>query len=107
MIGLEYTHDMMGPLMSFFLQTNGVFAIFSGNNPKVMRLMPAPVIDERRADQLIDALDRSMNAALKSSDVVMFFSKLPVFDKIISVQELQVVIILIAKTLKKLTPFKK
>ncbi len=105
MLGLEYTHDMMGPLMSYYLGMNGVLAVFSGNNPKVMRLMPPTVIDEDEAEKLLKAMDRSMSSVLRAANIVMFASKIPLVNKAISVQELQVVMILIAKTMRKIFPF--
>jgi putrescine aminotransferase len=107
MIGLEYTHDMMGPLMSMFLRLNGVVAIFSGNNPKVMRLMPPIVINREQADALVAALDRSMVSAKRAARIVEAMSKIPLVDKAIGVQELQVVLILIAKTARRLIPWGK
>lgn len=105
MIGLEYTHDMMGPLMSFFLGMNGVLAVFSGNNPKVMRIMPPIVLNESEADRLLDALDKAMDLSQRSAKLVMAASKIPLVDKAINVQELQVGIIFMARTLLKVFPF--
>lgn len=104
MIGLEYTHDIMGPLMSFFLGTNGVMAIFSANNPKVMRLMPPVVISQEEAERLISALDRSMASVKRASRVVEFASGLPLVGKALSIQELQITLIFMAKTFAKIIP---
>jgi putrescine aminotransferase len=105
MIGLEYTHDMMGPLMSYYLGLNGVFAVFSGNNTKVMRFMPPLVINEQEADQLLAAMDNAMTSVLRASKLVMGASKLPLIGKVISVQEMQVVLIAVAKAMRKVFPF--
>lgn len=107
MIGLEYTHDMMGPLMSMFLGFNGVMAVFSGNNPKVMRFMPPIVIDREQADVLIAAVDRSMAAAKRAAAAVEALSKIPLVDKAINVQELQIALIFIAKIFRRIVPGKK
>ncbi|MFA6448355.1 MAG: aminotransferase class III-fold pyridoxal phosphate-dependent enzyme [bacterium] len=105
MIGLEYTHDMMGPLMTYYLGQNGVFAIFSGNNTKVMRLMPPLVISEKEADMLVAAMDSAMTSVLRASKLVMKASKLPLVKNVLSVQELQVAIIAVAKIARKAFPF--
>jgi putrescine aminotransferase len=105
MMGLEYTHDMMGPMMSYYLGLNGVFAVFSGNNPKVMRFMPPLVISETEADKLLSAMDSAMTSVLRASKLVMGASKLPLVNKVINVQELQVVIIAVAKIMRKIFPF--
>ncbi len=105
MMGLEYEHDMMGPLMSFFLGMNGVMAIFSANNPRVMRFMPPVIITREEADRLIEAVDKSMATAGRNSKIIMALSKIPILQKAISVQELQIFLILITKTLRRVVPW--
>ncbi len=106
MIGLEYTHDFMGPLMSLFLGKNGVMAFFSSNNLKVMRLMPPIVITRQEAEQLIMALDRSMASAKRASQLVEFADDLPLVGRIIGIPEIQIFAIMVAKTLRKIIPKK-
>jgi acetylornithine/succinyldiaminopimelate/putrescine aminotransferase len=60
MAGIQYTEDSFGPRMSYHLARHGVLAIYSGNQPAVMRLMPTLVIEEDQVDLLVDALDRSI-----------------------------------------------
>jgi putrescine aminotransferase len=56
MAGVEYVEDSMGPRMSFLLARRGVLAIYSGNQPAVMRLMPSLVIEPDEVDFLLEAL---------------------------------------------------
>lgn len=56
MAGVEYAEDSMGPRMSYQLASRGVLAIYSGNEPSVMRLMPALVIEPDEVDFLLEAL---------------------------------------------------
>jgi hypothetical protein len=42
-------------------------AMYSGNEPTVMRLMPSLVISEQQVDKVLLALDRSMQA-IKDQD---------------------------------------
>lgn len=65
MMGLQYTEDHLGPRMSFELAKNGVIAVFSGNDPKVMRIMPSLVIQDAEVQFVIEALDKSMNTILE------------------------------------------
>lgn len=60
MAGLRYREDAMGPRMSFLLSRRGVLAIYSGNEPAVMRLMPPLVIEPQEVDFLLEALDGAM-----------------------------------------------
>jgi acetylornithine/succinyldiaminopimelate/putrescine aminotransferase len=56
MVGVEYVEDSLGPRMSYHLSQHGVLAIYSGNQPSVMRLMPSLVVEEQEIDYLLDAL---------------------------------------------------
>ncbi|MCL4422689.1 MAG: aspartate aminotransferase family protein [Actinobacteria bacterium] len=56
MVGIEYRDDSMGPRMSYHLGRHGVLAIYTGNAPSVMRLMPPLVIGEAEIDFLLEAL---------------------------------------------------
>lgn len=39
MLGIQYTHEYMGALMADSLAKHGIFAVYSGNQPQVMRFM--------------------------------------------------------------------
>jgi len=56
MAGIQYAEDAMGPRMSFLLARHGVLAIYSGNQPAVMRLMPSLVVEPDEVDFLLEAL---------------------------------------------------
>jgi len=56
MAGIQYAEDSLGPRMSFQLARHGVLAIYSGNEPSVMRLMPSLVIEEAELEFLLAAL---------------------------------------------------
>jgi putrescine aminotransferase len=60
MAGVEYAEDSFGPRMSYHLARHGVLAIYSGNQPAVMRLMPSLVVGEEEIDFLLDALARAI-----------------------------------------------
>jgi acetylornithine/succinyldiaminopimelate/putrescine aminotransferase len=64
MAGVEYTEDSLGPRMSYHLARQGVLAIYSGNQPAVMRLMPSLVIQEGEVDFLLRALERGIEDLL-------------------------------------------
>ena len=62
MAGLKYRDDSHGPRMSYQLSQRGVLAIYSGNEPSVMRLMPSLVVGPHEIDLLLTALDDSVRA---------------------------------------------
>ncbi len=68
MMGLLFSEDSLGPRMSYQLAQNGVMAIFSGNEPSVMRLMPPLTITEEEVDLVLEALDKSMQAIVKGGN---------------------------------------
>ena len=67
MAGVQYTEDSMGPRMSYHLARHGVLAVYSGNQPAVMRLMPSLVIEEPEVDFLLEALDRAITDLLSGA----------------------------------------
>lgn len=69
MMGLQYTNDSIGPRMSYQLAQNGVMAIYTGNEPSVMRLMPVLVIKPDEVDFVIEALDKSMAEIMKQGGI--------------------------------------
>jgi acetylornithine/succinyldiaminopimelate/putrescine aminotransferase len=70
MIGIEYIHEFMGPMMSDALAKNGVFAAYSGNAPQVMRFMLPIVVTDEEMNQVIEAI----RAAVKSMKPLLFFA---------------------------------
>ncbi|RMD84344.1 MAG: aspartate aminotransferase family protein [Candidatus Dadabacteria bacterium] len=67
MMGLQFTDDSHGPRMTYQLAKRGVMALYSGNEPSVMRLMPSLVISEAQVATVLEALDASMQA-IKDED---------------------------------------
>ena len=66
MAGLRYSEDSLGPRMSYHLAGQGVLAIYSGNEPSVMRLMPALVIDSEQVDFLLGAIRAAIDELLQA-----------------------------------------
>ncbi len=62
MMGLQFTNPGIGPRMSYQPALKGYLALFSGNEPSVMRFMPPLVIQPAKVDLVLEALDRSMEA---------------------------------------------
>jgi len=67
MIGIEYLHEFMGPMMAQALARQGVLAAYSGNAPQVMRFMPPIIISEEEMDVLI----RGIREAVKSMNTLL------------------------------------
>lgn len=56
MIGLQFANDTQGPSMTRKLARRGLIAIYSGNNPSVMRLMLPLIADRQVIEQVADAI---------------------------------------------------
>jgi len=69
MMGLQYTNDSIGPRMSYQLAQHGVMAIYTGNEPSVMRIMPVLGIQPEEVDQVLDGLDKSMAEIMKQRGI--------------------------------------
>jgi len=72
MMGLQYTNASIGPRMSFQLAQNGVMAIYTGNEPSVMRLMPVLEISPEQVDFVLDALDKSMVEIIRQGGIEQY-----------------------------------
>ena len=62
MLGIEYTHEFMGPLMADCLSRQGVWAAYSGNAPQVMRFQIPLAVTLEEADEIL----RRIRAAVKT-----------------------------------------
>jgi len=67
MAGIQYSEDSLGPRMSYHLARHGILAIYSGNEPSVMRLMPSLVIEPDEIDLLLAALERAIEDLLSGA----------------------------------------
>ncbi len=67
MMGLQYTNESLGPRMSLELSKRGVIAVFSGNDPRVMRIMPSLVIQKDDVDFVLGAIESSMKSISKGN----------------------------------------
>ncbi len=74
MVGIEYVHEFMGPMMSDALARHGVFAAYSGNAPQVMRFMVPITVTEEDMDAIVDAI----RAAVKDMKTLLPFALLAV-----------------------------
>ena len=61
MVGLEYTQEFMGPMMTDALAKQGVFAVYSGNAPQAMRFMPPITLTDAELDTVILAIHAAVN----------------------------------------------
>ncbi len=77
MLGIEYLHEFMGPMMSDALARHGVFAAYSGNAPQVMRFMVPVTIGDEDLDRLIAAIGAAVADMKRLLPVALWAAKVP------------------------------
>ncbi len=92
MIGIEYIHEFLGPMMSEALGKNGVFAAYSGNAPQVMRFMPPLVLTESELEDLIEAIRKAVRAMKTILPLALPAAKIPPVLKLLNSEKVQVVL---------------
>ena len=60
MIGLEYGDEYMGGLMADCLARNGMFAVYSGNAPQVMRFQLPLTASADDIDQALATVEKAI-----------------------------------------------
>lgn len=71
MVGLEFTDADIGGLAVAELATRGILTAFGLNNPKVVRLEPPLIVEERHIDQAVEALEASLDATKEALEGVL------------------------------------
>lgn len=89
MIGIEYLHEFMGPMMSDSLAQNGVFAAYSGNAPQVMRFMVPIVITEAEMDDVIRRIRAAVATMNRLLPIALPFAKIPVVLHLLNNEKVQ------------------
>jgi len=61
MMGLKFPDETQGMGICKFLYDEGVFAVFSGNDPSVLQFLPPLIVQEKDAVEIIDRLERALH----------------------------------------------
>lgn len=91
MIGIEYIHEFMGPMMTDALAKNGVFAVYSGNAPQVMRFMMPIVASKEDVDFVVDKIRLSIKDMKSFLPLALFAAKIPPLLKALNNERVQTV----------------
>jgi acetylornithine/succinyldiaminopimelate/putrescine aminotransferase len=63
MMGIEMVNDQCGPVLSKTLFDNGILSVYANNNTKVSQLLPPLTIDTSLAEEILERLDKGLDAA--------------------------------------------
>jgi acetylornithine/succinyldiaminopimelate/putrescine aminotransferase len=77
MVGLEYIHEFLGPMMCDALAKRGLFAVYSGNAPQVMRFMLPITIAADDLDHVIHAVRAAVQDMRRLLPAALLAAKLP------------------------------
>jgi putrescine aminotransferase len=89
MIGIEYLHEFMGPMMSDALAQNGVFAAYSGNAPQVMRFMVPIVISEAEMEDVIRRIRAAVTTMNRLLPFALPFARIPAVLHLLNNEKVQ------------------
>lgn len=92
MIGIEYIHEFMGPMMSDALARNGVFAAYSGNAPQVMRFMPPLVASDDDIDAIIAAARAAVGMMKALLPLALPAARIPFVLRMLNSERVQTVL---------------
>lgn len=110
MVGIEYIHEFLGPMMSDALAQNGVFAAYSGNAPQVMRFMMPIIATEADVERVITAIRNSVKTMKMLLPLALPAAKIPWILKLLNSEKVQTTtfnwIRTIEDTIKKIKPSK-
>ena len=61
MMGIEMSGEFYGPLFSRAAYDNGLLCVYSGNDQRVVQLLPPLIIDRTLAEEILDRVDASLS----------------------------------------------
>jgi putrescine aminotransferase len=103
MLGIEYIHEFLGPMMSDALAKNGVFAAYSGNAPQVMRFMVPPVVNDEEMDRVIAAIRAAVKDMKMILPLALPAAKIPPVLKLLNSEKVQIVLFGFLRKIEDLT----
>jgi putrescine aminotransferase len=89
MLGIEYIHEFIGPMMSEALARHGVFAAYSGNAPQVMRFMVPITITEEEMGDLIAAIGAAVREMKRLLPLLLPAARIPPILRLLNSERVQ------------------
>jgi acetylornithine/succinyldiaminopimelate/putrescine aminotransferase len=77
MLGVEYLHEFLGPLMSDALSKQGLFAAYSGNAPQVMRFMLPLTVTKEEMTGVISGIRKAVDSIKWLLPIALPAAKIP------------------------------
>ncbi len=102
MVGLEYIHEFLGPMMCDALAKRGLFAVYSGNAPQVMRFMLPITVTAEDVDHVIDAVRTAVRDMRRLLPAALLAAKLPFGLRLLDSERVQTALFGAFRTLEDL-----
>jgi len=89
MLGIEYIHEFMGPMMSDALAQQGVFAAYSGNAPQVMRFMLPLTVTDEEIEVVLEAIRGAVAQMKTLLPLALPAARIPVLLRLLNDEHVQ------------------
>jgi acetylornithine/succinyldiaminopimelate/putrescine aminotransferase len=103
MLGIEYCHEFLGPMMSDALAKHGVFAAYSGNAPQVMRFMVPTTVNAEEMDRIIVAIRDAIADMKRVLPIALLAAKVPPVLKLLNNEHVQIAVFGLLRRIEDLT----
>ncbi|MBN1946044.1 MAG: aspartate aminotransferase family protein [Bradymonadales bacterium] len=90
MVGIEYIHEFLGPMMSDALARRGVFAAYSGNAPQVMRFMIPLTATQDEVKELAEAIAGAVGDMRKLLPLALPAARVPALRRLLNDEGAQI-----------------
>jgi len=104
MVGIEYVHEFMGPMMSDALARHGVFAAYSGNAPQVMRFMVPITVSEAELEEVIAAIRESVRDMMTLLPAALLAVRVPGVLRLLNNERAQMALFGLLRSIEEWMP---
>jgi len=89
MVGIEYIHEFMGPMMADALAKHGIFAAYSGNAPQVMRFMIPITVNEEELKDIIGRIEAAVQDMKTLLPLALLAARVPFLLRLLNSEKVQ------------------
>jgi putrescine aminotransferase len=91
MIGIEYNYEFIGALMADCLARQGVWAVYSGNAPQVMRFQIPITASMEDVEKLLVHIGAAVDSMRKYLILLLPLAKVPIFRMVLDNLKVQII----------------
>ncbi len=102
MIGIEYKYEFLGALMADCLAKQGVWAVYSGNAPEVMRFQIPITAGMEEVEELLTRIRAAVNSMKIYLVFLLPLARIPLFRKILDNLKVQITTFNLVRDLEEL-----